>query len=93
MNLLRLKEVLKEKGISGKDLAEKVDVSPQTISNIIQGINFPKPELLIKIAEALEVDIRDLFKPTKEDFTEPIFIKREDHYVSIGSLKIPENEG
>ena len=29
-------------------------------------ICFPKPELLLKIAETLDVDIRELFHPTKE---------------------------
>ncbi len=65
MNILRLKEVLKEKEITGKDLAEKVGVTPASISNIVQGNSFPKPELLVKIANTLDVDIRDLFYPTK----------------------------
>ena len=37
MNILRLKEVLKEKEMTGKDLAEKVEVTPASISNIVQG--------------------------------------------------------
>ncbi len=88
MNLLRLKEVLKDKGMSGKDLAERVDVHPQTISNIIQGSNFPKPELLKNIAEALDVDIRELFEPTKEENKEPIYIEKDGRYINIGELKI-----
>jgi transcriptional regulator with XRE-family HTH domain len=67
MNILRLREVLKEKGMSGKDLAEKVEVTPASISNIVQGNSFPKPELLLKIAQTLDLDIRELFHPTKED--------------------------
>ncbi|WP_114902897.1 helix-turn-helix domain-containing protein [Kordia sp. SMS9] len=69
MNILRLKEVLKEKQMTGKDLAEKVDVTPASISNIVQGNSFPKPELLLKIAQTLDVDIRELFYPTKETHT------------------------
>lgn len=69
MNILRLKEVLKEKEMTGKDLAEKVEVTPASISNIVQGNSFPKPELLLKIAETLNVDIRQLFHPTKENST------------------------
>jgi len=67
MNILRLKELLKQKELSGKDLAEKVGVTPASISNIVQGNSFPKPELLLKIADTLDVDIRDLFIPTKEN--------------------------
>ncbi|WP_046758801.1 helix-turn-helix transcriptional regulator [Kordia jejudonensis] len=69
MNILRLKEVLKEKEMTGKDLAEKVEVTPASISNIVQGNSFPKPELLLKIAQTLDVDIRELFHPTKENST------------------------
>ena len=88
MNLLRLKEVLKEKGVSGKDLAERVDVSAQTISNIIQGSNFPKPELLYRIAEELNVDIRELFIPTKDSIGEPLYIERDGKYIRIGVLDL-----
>jgi transcriptional regulator with XRE-family HTH domain len=86
MNLLRLKEVLKDKGISGKDLAERVEVHPQTISNIIQGSNFPKPELLKKISEELDIDIRELFISTKEDAKEAVYVLREGNYINIGEI-------
>ncbi|MGY0427080.1 MAG: helix-turn-helix transcriptional regulator [Polaribacter sp.] len=67
MSVLRLKEVLKEKGISGKGLAETVGVTQATISNISNGNHFPKPDLLLKIAETLDIDIKDLFNSTKID--------------------------
>lgn len=67
MNLLRLKEVLKKKGLSGKELASMVGVSENSVSFIVQGKTFPKPETLSKIAEVLDVDIRELFIPTKTD--------------------------
>lgn len=87
MSILRLKEVLTEKGISGKDLAAKVEVTPASISNIVQGNSFPKPDLLIKIAEALNVDVRELLKSTRETDTETIFAFREGSYIPIGELK------
>jgi len=65
--MLKLKEILKEKGKTGKELAELVEVTPATISNIINGNHFPKPELLKQIALVLDVDIRELFIPTKEE--------------------------
>ncbi len=64
-NILRLKEVLEDKNISGKELAKQVDVSTTTISNIATGNQYPKPELLLKIAKTLDVDIRELFISTK----------------------------
>lgn len=87
MSILRLKELLKEKGISGKDLSDKVNVTPASISNIVQGNSFPKPELLLQIAETLNVDVRDLFNPTKSTESETIYAYREGNYVPIGELK------
>ncbi|WP_313029486.1 helix-turn-helix transcriptional regulator [Soonwooa sp.] len=88
MSILRLKEVLAEKGMQNKDLADKIGVTPTTISNITQGNNFPKPETLLKIAEALDVDIRELFQSTKEDDIVPIYIKNESNYVEVGSINL-----
>ena len=66
MELLRIKELIKEKGLTGKDLAERVGVHPVNFSKIVSGNSFPKPELLKKIAEELDIDIRELFYSTKE---------------------------
>ena len=41
MNILRLKEILREKNISGKDIASKLGVSQNTISknqHILKGL-------------------------------------------------------
>lgn len=88
MNILRLKEVLNEKGVQNKELADKIGVTQTTISNITQGNNFPKPETLLKIAEVLDVDIRELFIPTKKDKTETVFIKRDNAFVEIGKIDL-----
>lgn len=89
MELLRIKDLLKERDITGKDLAERVGVHPVSFSNIINGNSFPKPELLKKIAEELDVDIRELFYSTKESNGEPLYIEREGRYISIGELRLP----
>ena len=72
MNILRLKELLGERKITGKELALRLGVSQNTISNIVNGYNFPKPSLLIEIAKELDIDIKDLFISTKEkDLSDP----------------------
>jgi transcriptional regulator with XRE-family HTH domain len=63
--VLRIKEVMKEKGISRVELAEMIDTSLTTISNITSEHNMPSVTTLLKIAEKLDVDVRDLFVPTK----------------------------
>ncbi|SFF42494.1 helix-turn-helix domain-containing protein [Flavobacterium xueshanense] len=65
MAILRLKEIINIKGISRDELANKVGVSATTISNISSEKNLPTIQLLLKIAEALDVDVREMFMPTK----------------------------
>ncbi|WP_209399812.1 helix-turn-helix domain-containing protein [Pseudozobellia sp. WGM2] len=86
MELLRLKEVLADKGISGKDLAEATGVTPVSISNIVNGNSFPKPELLIRIAKVLDIDIRELFKPSKGGAILNGFVEYRDEVYRILSV-------
>lgn len=87
MSILRLKDILAEKGISSKYLSEKVGVTPATISNINNGNHFPKQDLLLKLAEVLQVDVKDLFHSTKTKPQEPIYIEKDGKYIKIGELK------
>lgn len=87
MNILRIKEVLLENNLTGKELAERINVTQASVSNIVNGNSFPKPETLLKIAEALDVDVRELFISTKKDnMKEPIFIKKDGSFLQIGYL-------
>jgi transcriptional regulator with XRE-family HTH domain len=65
MRVLRLKELMNNKGISREELAQRVNVSLTTISNISSEKNLPTLNLLLTIAEALDVDIREMFVSTK----------------------------
>ena len=71
-SILRLKEVLEEKGISVKEFASKVGLSYTYCTEIIRGDKFPRQDTLVAIADSLDVDIRALFRPTKD--TEPIHL-------------------
>lgn len=53
----RLKELRKEKGLLGKDLANLIDVEPATITNWEKGKRFPKDYMLIKIADFFNCSI------------------------------------
>jgi transcriptional regulator with XRE-family HTH domain len=43
-------------------LAEKADISTIFLSNIERGNKYPKPDILARIAAALDVDVYELFK-------------------------------
>lgn len=59
---LSVKEVCKEKGLTIQDLADKMEMKRESLSRAINGN--PTLETLEKIANALEVDITELFAPS-----------------------------
>ena len=56
-----LKKRRKALGISQEKLAEKVTTSTHYISQIEQKHKFPSPEMLIRLAAALEIDTPQFF--------------------------------
>ena len=62
---MRIKEVCKEKGITVSQLAEKMGIKQESLSRAINGN--PTLETLERIANALEVDITELFEQPKKD--------------------------
>jgi transcriptional regulator with XRE-family HTH domain len=60
----RIKEVLVIKGVSQKDLAEKMGKTPNTIASICNNKTQPHLKDLKKIAKVLNIDIRELLVPT-----------------------------
>jgi len=65
MNILRLKELMKEKGINNIELSNEVGLSITSMSRIINNSQSTGFDNLLKIATALDVDIRELFKSSK----------------------------
>jgi transcriptional regulator with XRE-family HTH domain len=65
---------------SQADLAEKADISITFLSNIERGLKFPKPDILSKIAESLEIKVCELFEtdPVPDNSKELISRLSED---------------
>lgn len=74
---LRIKEILKERGLSLKDLAETMGISNVTLSVSINGN--PTLKTLSNIAEALNVHITDLFE--KDPISGIIVINEVTHRI------------
>lgn len=60
---LRIKEILKEKGLTQKELAQKMGVAEISLSRSINGA--PTLTTLEKIAAALGVEVSELFAPSR----------------------------
>lgn len=67
--ILRIKELLKEKGVTTYQLAAHLGVTQPTVSNAMNGN--PNVEWLNKVALFLNVPITDLFEQTNGDFRCP----------------------
>ena len=61
----RIKEVLEEKGIKQIWLAEKLGKSFNTVNSYVQNRQQPRLEVLHKIADILDVDIKTLIISNK----------------------------
>lgn len=57
---LRVKEILKERGMKMYELAEKMDIAPESLTRALQ--RNPQYSTLKTIADTLGVSVRDLFK-------------------------------
>ena len=62
----RIKEVLEEKGIKQIWLAEKLGKSYNMVNAYVQNRQQPRLEILMSIAEILDVDVKELIISNKE---------------------------
>ena len=70
----RLKVVLVEKKRTAKWLAERLDKDPTTVSKRCTNKSQPSLEMLMRIAEVLQVDVKDLLVSNIPSKTEKVII-------------------
>ena len=58
---LRMKELRKRRGLSQEKLAEMAETSPNYLSRMERGTENPTLDMLIKIADALNLELWELF--------------------------------
>lgn len=66
-----LKALRKKKGITQEELAARLNVVRQTVSKWEKGLSVPDSELLIKLAEILEVPVSRLLGSKIEEEEQP----------------------
>ena len=57
----RLKDARAESGLTQADLAERVGVTRKTVNTVENGVFTPSATLAIKLAQALNVPVEELF--------------------------------
>lgn len=75
----RIKMIRKEKGLTQKQLALKLNTSPQNLAQYENGKRNPKRETLQKIADALEIP---LFKLAEDTYIE----EQDDYFKKMFSI-------
>lgn len=85
--ILRIKEIAKEKGISMEDIANSLGINRVTLSRNINGN--PTLSTIHKIAEVLDVDVKDLLISTKKKNEKDLLIRDDEGQLKvIGKIEI-----
>lgn len=75
---LRVKEIIKSRGLTMQDIADKLEITRDTLTRNINGN--PTIGTLSKIAEVLEVNLTDLFVNNTTDELTALIQHRGDFY-------------
>ena len=67
-DLLRIGFYMKLNGVSRDEMASRLNLTPASITNITAGKTYPSVDLLLVIAKMFNIDIRDLFTPTRVNY-------------------------
>ena len=83
----RIKELCQEKGITQKELAEKLGITDISLNKTLRG-EYPQLQSLEKIANALEIPISALFEDVKSSDGKVVgFVKVGDTVHEVKSVE------
>ncbi|MBL0386924.1 helix-turn-helix transcriptional regulator [Tumebacillus sp. ITR2] len=83
----KIRRFREERGLSQKELADKADVSPSTISKAEGGIFTPSPDKLQRVSDALGIPFQELIEATAELEVRTlvvivkIFVERKEYFM------------
>jgi len=75
--MLRVKSICKQQGISLKELAERMSVSPEAVTRMLSDNGNPTLTTLENVAKALNVEVYELF----DDFSADMLVRG---YLEVG---------
>ena len=89
---IRIKQARKRRKLSQRALAEQVDVSHNAISKYERGINKPGSDVLLQIADALDLDVSFFLRPLRVGAIEPAYrklskLKKSSEYQLIERIR------
>lgn len=91
INKESIKVALAEHGMTQKQLAESVDVSPQAVTNWLKGKDFPRPATLLKLATTLKLTFDQIVQAS--DVGQPVVAFRKKGSAKTNKSHIAKAEG
>ena len=67
-----IRALRKARGLSQQELAERLHVVRQTVSKWEQGLSVPDADMLVRLAECLEVSVEELLGTPRPESTAPL---------------------
>lgn len=81
--MTNLKRIIDEKGVQQRWLAEQVGVTEVSMSRYVSGDRIPKAPMAIRMADALGVDVKELY-----GWDDEIHLSIEDALKELASLTV-----
>jgi transcriptional regulator with XRE-family HTH domain len=85
--MLQVKNICKQQGITLKQLAERMDVSPEAVTRMLSENGNPTLSSLLNIAKALNVEVFELFDEFNEDMMVRGYLEVGDKTYRINNFK------
>ena len=85
MDFLNIKEQIKSKGYTYESFGNEVGLTKTSVARIASGNQTPGFDTLKKMADVLDIDIRELFKPTKRGAIMNGFVEHRGEVYRINS--------
>lgn len=71
----KLREIRIQKGLTQEKLSEAIGIQPENYSRLENGLSFPKPDNISKLAKSLDIEIAELFQFNQLDNYDEILKK------------------
>ena len=91
----KIKQYRSDRSISQAELAERLDLSVNFLSNIENGIKWISPQTLVKIASVLKIEPYELFMPphTQPDSVTAALTRYTDEAIAAVARTLKEVQG
>lgn len=94
LNLDHITQQLSQLGLSQADIAERLNVSRQSVSNWFQAKKFPRPGLLLKLAKILDLSFDEIVKKETSEMDPVVaFRKKGSHKISSEYFEDAKDKG